>query len=220
MGAQARILLVTAALAGAVLSAACSPIPMLQEGPIVPKGKLRVAVGGAVFLPITEDAHFAPDGPAGKIDGSLQYIPLPHVAGWARYGLNDWIELQATTSIPTFALSIGAKFGLVGQKRYSPFSFAIAAEVGGSPILMQSTMGVTLVSSFQLSRQVALDASVRFGTNPGMWQMPVLTPVASIAIGRKDQFRLGAGFAFDFRSYGLASTPGFFLMAGWETRAD
>ncbi len=217
----ARLALLAALVtAGGVLGAACSPIPMLQEGPIVPKGKLRVAVGGSAFLPITADARFAPDGPTGKVDGSLQYIPLPHAVGWARYGLASWIELQATTSIPTFTMTVGAKFGLVGQRRFSHFSLAIAAEAGGSPILLQSTMGVTLVSSFQLSPTVAVDLSARFGTSAGLWQMPVLTPVASIAIGRSSQFRMGAGFAFDFRRFGLASTPGFFLMAGWETRAD
>ncbi|MDP6946294.1 MAG: hypothetical protein QF464_19250, partial [Myxococcota bacterium] len=73
----------------AVVSAGCSPLPLIQDTSVVRMGKLKVGVGAYMAMPTRDKTYFEPDGVGAKgaAGRDLQYMPLVHAAGWTRYGV-------------------------------------------------------------------------------------------------------------------------------------
>ena len=197
----------------------CSPLPMLQDARIVPKHKTRVGVAGQVAFPLEEGTYFTPDGPGAKgaSDADLAYLPLTHLSGWIRYGLEDHLELQGIVHIPTFTVLLGVKMGLVGQTIDDPFGLALVLDGGVSLAFLNPAYGASLVSTIALGHEVALDLSARFGALSGLWAAPSLTTMVGVSVGRKEIIRVGLGASWSVSPDVSESVPALVLVAGWET---
>ena len=197
----------------------CSPLPMLQDARIVPKHKTRVGVAGQVAFPLEEGTYFTPDGPGAKgaSDADLAYLPLTHLSGWIRYGLEDHLEFQGIVHIPTFTVLLGVKMGLVGQTIDDPFGLALVLDGGVSLAFLNPAYGASLVSTIALGHEVALDLSARFGALSGLWAAPSLTTMVGVSVGRKEIIRVGLGASWSVSPDVSESVPALVLVAGWET---
>lgn len=193
--------------------AACTPVPLLQEAPVARKGKTIVAVAGAVFLPTQPGTFHEPDGPTVDPGNDLVWIPLPQVLGWVRYGLGMSMELQTAFHLPSFAISVGLKLGILGSDPGDVFGLAVAVDVGASPVLLDVSYGGTLITSFAVSSDLSIDLSGRFGSMVGLWRMPVVTALAGLSAGEHDRLKVGLGYVW--APLGGAA-EGAYLGVGWE----
>ena len=173
---------------------ACAPVGILQDARLVPKGRERVGIAGALFLPLSEGTYFNPDGMV-KLpdpDQDLQYIPLAHLIGWARFGFK-YVELQTAFSVPAFIITVGGKVGIVGARRGSPFALSLSAELNLSMMTADAGAGATLLTSVMLVDHVSLDLSVRVGNYPALWSGLSVTPTLGVSWGSSTRYHLAAG---------------------------
>ena len=197
----------------------CSPLPMLQDARIVRKHQTRVGVAGQVAFPLAEGTYFTPDGPGAKgaSDADLAYLPLTHLSGWIRHGVEDYLEVQGIVHIPTFTILLGIKMGLVGQSIDDPFGLALVLDGGASLAFLNPAYGASLVSTVALGHEVALDLSARFGALSGLWAAPSLTTMVGVSVGRKEVIRVGLGASWSVGPEESEAVPALVLVAGWET---
>lgn len=200
-------------LAVALISVGCTPVPLLQDARVLREGKMKVAVGGAAFVPVYADTTFEPDGPtADAPKHDLRYIPLGHMFGWVRYGVG-WAEIQAAFHVPSFAISLGTKIGLFGNDPEDIFGLALGLDLGASPVLLDLSYGGTLIMTIAPVRDLSIDLSARFGAMSGLWKLPALTLLAGLGIGDTDKLRIAVGYTLD--PLGVAA-EGLYVGAAWE----
>ncbi len=195
---------------------ACAPVGVLQDARLVRDGKYRVGIGAAVFMPLAPDTYYAPDGPVANPneDQDLQYIPLPSVIGWARFGFEDWVELQTSFTLPGFIIAVGPKLGLYGQEPGSPFALSIAADLDFSFIAIDVGGGATVLTSVMVADEVSLDLTCRVGTFPSLWRGLNVAPTLGVTIGRTEQVHLAVGGVIPT---GIGEgTPGVWLGGGYS----
>lgn len=187
------------------LGSACTPVPLLQDARIIPKGEGAPGFGVAVSLPTRRGTYAKPDGETQEDQTDLYLRPLPHVLGWYRRGVGGRTEFQALFSLPTFTMGAAMKFGLIGPDEGSPFALSLSAEMGGSPVLGQALLGGGMYMSVQASKTVSLDTGGHFGVTPGLWRRPALTAMAGVSIrGAHRTWHVGGGYTFDI---GFDSNP-------------
>lgn len=200
------------ALAGAT-TAGCSPLALLQDARIMPKGEGTPGFGVAVSMPTKKGTYAKPDGDTQDDQTDLYLKPLPHVLGWYRHGVGGQVEFQGLFSLPTFTLGAAMKVGLIGADGGSPFSVSLSAEMGGSPVLGQALLAGGMFISVQASKKVSLDTAGHFGVVPGLWRRPALTATAGVSI-RTDQrvWHVAGGYTFDI---GFDSNPAAYVAIGF-----
>lgn len=189
----ALALAVTVALA--VGWGGCGSMGILEDAHILPDGVSRAGVAGAVFLPL-ERTVFQPDGPTRDVSSGTQnlaYLPLPHVIGWSRQGLGDRVEVRGSFQVPSFAIAVSAKLGLIGPRAGAPFALALSAEAGASPVLLGALYGATLHMGVAVGPSASLDLSARYGVAVGLYGDPGLTPSLGLNLGRGRRYHVAVG---------------------------
>ncbi len=208
-------LLVFSAMVGA-----CAPLPLLQDARIVPGGTTRYGVGGGLIVSLDPETVYEPDGKSSAAETiELQYTPLPFLAGWGRVGLGGGGELQVGFQLPSFAISLGGKYGLLGRAQNSPASLAISADLSVSPVMVDWGAGGSLHASFRLVDGISLDVTGRFGTWVGQWHTPAVTATLGVTIDddHTEQWHVVAGWAQPVPIPGLSgrSIQAGFLSIAW-----
>ena len=174
------------------------PLPLVQDARIVPSKVTRYGVGGGLLVSLDEETVYQPDGPSNKNETTeLQYTPLPFVSGWGRVGLGGGGELQVAFQLPSFAISLGGKYGLVGREAGSAFALALSGDVTVSPVMVEWGIGGSLHATIRLSKDVDLDLTGRFGTWVGQWHVPAVTTTMGVTIhdGDKERWHVTLGWA-------------------------
>ena len=195
---------------------------MLQDATALRKGKLKVGAGVAIAMPVEADTYFTPDGPGavGTSDEDLQFMPLAHPFGWTRYGIGHDLEVTTAFHVPTFAVDLGLKWAFVNYEPGQSVSAAVAADLGGSLAFPSLIVGVTLLTSFHVSKEVSLDLAARFGTMSALWDAPNLTSVLGITIGRKSALRFALGYTAGLGDLGIPglkpAASSLYIAGGWE----
>ncbi|MGM0578105.1 MAG: hypothetical protein ACQEXJ_20440 [Myxococcota bacterium] len=199
---------------GLATLAGCAPIPLLQDAGIVRKGRTVTGFAGAVSLPLAPDTRLEPDGGGTQAhDPDLHLRPLPHVLGWARHGLGGRSEAQFAFHVPTFGILIGGKLGLVGPGPDAPFSLAVSGDVGASPVLGEPAWGGSLHVDVAPRPSWSLDATVRMGVSPGLWDRPALTAVLGTSYHGDRTLHFAAAGTADV---GFGGAPAAYLLVGFS----
>jgi len=196
------------------------PLPMLQDARIVPDGQTRYGVGGGLIVSLDEETVYEPDGKSSAAETvELQYYPLPYLSGWGRIGLGSGAELQVGFQLPSFGISLGAKYGLVGRDKGSPASLAVSTDLTVSPVMVDWGVGGSLHASFRLVEGVSLDVTGRFGTFLGQWNAPAVTAALGVTLDDSDneQWHIVAGWAQPVPIPGIEgkSVQAGFLTVAW-----
>lgn len=219
------------------LGAGCVPLPLLQDARIVPDGVVQYGVGGGLIVSLDPDTAYEPDGDLGQAEldangeptkaataerTDLQYIPLPYLSGWGRVGLGGGAELQVAFQLPSFAISIGGKFGLIGREESAPASLALSADITVSPVMVDWGIGGSIHTSFLLTDGISLDITGRFGTWVGSWNAPAITATLGLSIDgdAQETWSVVAGWAQPIPIPGITgrSIQAGFLGLAWSYR--
>jgi len=167
----------------------------LEDAHVLPAGAARSGVAGAVFLPL-ERTIFQPDGPTRDVSSGeqdLAYLPLPHIIGWSRQGMGDRVEVRGSFQVPSFAIALSGKVGLIGPRPGAPFSLALSAEAGASPVLLGALYGATLHVGVAVGPAASLDATARYGVAVGLYSDPGLTTGLGLNFGRGRRYHVAVG---------------------------
>ncbi|MEZ4265322.1 MAG: hypothetical protein R3F39_03000 [Myxococcota bacterium] len=196
-----------------VATSACTPLALLQDARIMPKGEGAPGFGVAVSMPTRKGTYAKPDGDTQDDQTDLYLKPLAHVLGWYRRGVGGQVEFQGLFSLPTFTLGAAMKVGLIGPDEGSPFALSLSAEMGGSPVLGQALLAGGMNISVQVAEKVSLDTAGHFGVVPGLWRRPGLTATAGVSIKTDRRiWHVAGGYTFDI---GFDSNPAAYLAVGF-----
>lgn len=173
----------------------CGSLGILEDSHVLPASASRAGVAGAVFMPL-EHTVFQPDGPtrdASSGKQNLAYLPLPHVIGWYRRGLGDRVEVRTSFQVPSFAIAVSGKLGLVGPRAGAPFALALSAEAGASPVLLGALYGATVHVGVAVGPAASLDLTARYGVAVGLNSDPGLTAGLGVNFGRLRRYHVALG---------------------------